>query len=77
MIKMEATEKIKEEIKKIVIARLNTLNPDSKILLLEEKEPISVREMIKEVINDSDLGKKIVEVQYLYLKMLTSGEIDR
>jgi len=74
---MEITEEVKAEIKKLVIARLNTLNPDSKILLFGGKNPLSVRDMIKEVTIDSELGKKIVDVQFSYLKMLASGEIDR
>ena len=70
-------ERVTEEIKKLIIARLNTLNQDSKILLLGETETISVRDMIVEVTNDSELGKQIVEVQFSYLKMLINGGLDK
>lgn len=66
-----------EELKQIVIARLETLNPDTKIIFMDRGEPLSVSDMLDEIRNDSDLGKKIVEVQLAYIKMLTSGEIDR
>lgn len=73
---MNSKEIINKEIKNLIIARLETLNPESKILLLGEKDPISVKDMINEVIKDSELGKKIVQVQFSYIKMLARGEID-
>ena len=67
---------INEDIKNLVLARLQTLNPDSKILLMGEKETFTVRDMMNEVKKDSELGRRIVEVQMSYIKMLASGEID-
>jgi len=57
------------------LARLQTLNPESKILLMGQE--YSVKEMIEEVRNDSEFGKKVVEVQFAYIKMLMSGGLDR
>ena len=65
-----------EEIKNIIIARLGTLNPNSKILLMGESEPISVRDMVNAVREDSEFGRKIVQVQFSYIRMLTSGALD-
>ena len=62
-------------IKEIVIERFKTLNRDSKILLMSFDKPISVKEMLEEVRNDSPFGKKIVEVQFKFIQMLTKGEI--
>lgn len=73
--KLEIKESIRKEIKEIVIARLETLNKDAKIMLMGYKKPISVRELLEEVRNDTEFGKKIVEVQFAFLKMLTKGEI--
>lgn len=67
--------KISEDFRQVVIARLGTLDPDSKVMLLGEERAISVRDMIKEVKDNTSLGKKIVSVQFSYLKMLASGEI--
>jgi hypothetical protein len=66
---------ISEGIKEIVLARLKTLDKDSKILLLGFDKPLSVKELIVEVKNDTPLGKKIVEVQLKYMQMLARGEI--
>ena len=66
---------INEDERNLVIARLQTLNPDSKILLMG-KEPITVKDMVNEIEKNSELGKKIVTVQLSYVKMLASGGID-
>lgn len=66
---------INKDIRELIIARLETLNPDSKILLMGEKEPISVRDMLKAVKERSAFGEKIVEVQFAYIKMLASEEV--
>jgi hypothetical protein len=68
-------ESLRKEIKEIVLARLESLDKNSKIMLLEFEKPLSVNDLIKEVKNDSKFGKKVVEVQYTFLKMLASGEI--
>ena len=69
-------ERLREEMKKLVIARLSAMNPNTKILLLDERDPITIKDMINAVNDDTPFGRKIVEVQVAYIKMLTSGEID-
>lgn len=71
----ENNSRIQQEIKELVIARLQTLNKDSKILLMGFDKPLSVKEIVEEVKKDSSLGKKIVEVQFRYIQMLASGKI--
>lgn len=66
---------ISKDIKELVIERLRTLNKDSKILLMGFDKPLSVSEILEEVKKDTPLGKKIVEVQFKYIQMLTRGEI--
>jgi len=66
---------IRGEIKTLVLARLETLNPDSKILMMGQEGVMTVSDMITAVESDSELGKKIVKVQYSYLKMLVAGEM--
>lgn len=75
MNKNNNTKEIKEGIKEIVIERLQTLNKGSKILLMGFNEPLSVKDMINEVKKETPLGKKIVEVQFEYIKMLARGEV--
>lgn len=67
--------KIQQEIKELVIARLQTLNKDSKILLMGFDKSLSVSDLMDEVKKDTPLGKKIVEVQFKFIKMLATGEI--
>ena len=69
------SESVSKDIRELVIARLETLNPDSKILLMGQKEPISVRDMLKAVKEGSTFGEKIVEVQFAYIKMLASEDV--
>lgn len=66
---------VNEGIKEIIIERLMTLNKDSKILLMGFDKPLSVKEMIGEIRNDTPFGRKIVEVQFKYIQMLARGEI--
>ena len=68
-------KEIKKGIKEIVIERLLTLNKDSKILLMGFDKPLSVKDLLNEVKKDSELGKKIVEIQFKYIQMLARGEI--
>ena len=75
MSKNNNTQEIEEGIKEIVIERLQTLNEDSKILLMGFNKPLSVKDMLDEVNRDTPLGKKIVEVQFKYIQMLAMGEI--
>lgn len=69
------SEEVNEEIKELVIARLETLNEGSKIILMDLNKPITVKDMLEEVKNDTNLGKRIVEVQFKLIQNLSRGEI--
>ena len=64
---------LREERKKLVLARLNTLNPELKIMLGTVKS-VSVKELISHVENNDEFGKKIIEAQIHMLKVL-AGKI--
>lgn len=64
-------QNIYEEQKKLVLARLKTLNPESKIMLGSQKN-ISVTELINHVNSGDDFGKKIILAQMNMLKILAS-----
>lgn len=68
-------KQISEEIKNLVIARLETLNKNSKIILMGFKKPLTVGSMVDEIRKDTDLGKKLVEVQFKFIQQLSRGEI--
>lgn len=66
-------EKIKdEEIKKIVTARLKILPSDKKLSVGSEGE-FTRDELIKHVESGDELGKKIIEIQLEYLRLLKEG----
>ena len=67
------SENIYEEQKKLVLARLRTINPDSKIML-GTKRNISIKELINHVEQGDDFGKKIIQAQMNMLKVLVAEQ---
>ncbi|MFH1972142.1 MAG: hypothetical protein ABIJ18_01550 [archaeon] len=61
-----------EEQKKLVLARLNTLNPESKIMLGSSKK-VSVKELITHVESGDPFGKKVILAQMHMLKVLAGS----
>lgn len=61
-----------EEIKKIVIARLETLPPDKKISIGSSGE-FSKDELIERVKSGDPIGKKIIEIELEFLRSLKKG----
>lgn len=59
-----------EEQKKLVLARLRTLNPDAKMMSGKNKT-VSVKEIIKHVEDDDIFGKNIIKAQIKMLQVLT------
>ena len=72
MAEKKGENKINEEIKKIVIARLEVFPSDKKISIGSIGE-LTKEEMIENVEKETDIGKKIVEVQLNYLRTLKEG----
>lgn len=65
-------EEKQKEIIEIVKARLATLPPDA-ILSIGSFGELKRDQIIKEVENNTEIGKKVVEVQLEYLRMLKEG----
>lgn len=63
---------IKEEIKKIVIARLETLPPDKKISIGSAGD-FSRDELIEKVKKGDPVGKKIIQIELEFLRSLKKG----
>jgi hypothetical protein len=63
---------ISEEKRKLVLARLCTLNPESKIMLGGNKG-VSVKELITHVESGDDFGKKIIDAQMHMIKILAGS----
>lgn len=69
--KKEDKEK-KEEIKKLVIARLDALPPNISISVGSEGH-FNKEELIKQIENDTEIGKKMIEIELEYLRKLKEG----
>lgn len=65
-------EEKQKEIIEIVKARLAILPPDA-ILSIGSFGELKRDQIIKEVENNTEIGKKVVEVQLEYLRMLKEG----
>lgn len=63
---------LKEEQKKLVLARLKAINPTIKIMLGTNKK-VSIKELISNVEKDNDFGKKIILAQMNMLKILAGS----
>ena len=64
------TNSLYEEQKKLVLARLRTLNPEAKLMSGKNKT-ITVTDLIKHVEEDNQFGKNIVKAQIKMLQVLT------
>ena len=62
-------------IKKIVVERIKSMAPNVKIALGSKGEFLARDQLLKEVSNDTDIGKKIIEIQMRYLRALKEGLI--
>ncbi len=62
-----------EDQKQLVLARFKTLNPELKISLGGSSGEFTVRDLIKHIEKEDELGKKIITVQMEMLKILSSG----
>lgn len=66
------TEEITEEIKELVIARLETI-PSNKKISIGSYGEFSKEELIEGVKSGSEVGKKIIEVELEFLRALKQG----
>lgn len=61
-----------EQIKELVLARLQIMPPDANISVGSDGE-FSRDELIQHVKNNDDIGKKITEIELEYLRLLKKG----
>ena len=67
-------QKISEDLKKLVIARLDVLPSDKKISIGSIGE-FTKNELIEHVKEEDEIGKKAVEVELTFLKALKEGSL--
>ena len=71
---MENKESITEEIKKLVIARLEIL-PENKRISIGNLGEFSRDELIENVNNNTEVGNKIIEIELEFLRAMKKGII--
>lgn len=62
----------KEEIKKLVIVRLDAL-PSNISISVGSEGHFNKEELIKQIENDTEIGKKMIEIELEYLRKLKEG----
>jgi len=65
-------KEIEEELKEIVIARLNTISPDKKISIGSVGN-FRKEELIERIKKNDEIGKKIVELELAFLRAQKEG----
>ena len=71
---MEDKKSIAEEIKKLVIARLEIL-PENKKISIGNFGEFSKNELIDNVNNNTEVGNKIIEIELEFLRAMKKGII--
>lgn len=72
---MDATQdktQYDEEVKELVLTRLETLPPGAVISIGSDQE-LTKEELIKSVREGSDIGRKIIEIEMSFLQSLKEG----
>ncbi len=62
-----------EQLKKLVIARLDTLPPNVSISVGSDGQ-FNKKELIEQIKNDTNIGKKMIEIEIEYMRMLKEGK---
>lgn len=69
-------ELISEDLKELVIARLDaTIPPDKKISIGSEGEHFAKKDLINHVRLGDEIGKKIVDLELKFLRAMKGGEL--
>jgi len=67
-------QEISEDLKELVIARLDVLPPDKKISIGSVGK-FDKNELIEHVKKEDEIGKKVIEVELTYLRALKEGTL--
>jgi len=62
-------------VEKIVLERIRNMAPNVKIALGSKGGFLGKSDLIKEVTNNTPIGKKIIEIQLRYMRALKEGTI--
>lgn len=66
------SEEINKEIKELIIARLDAI-PQNKKISIGKYGDFTKEQLIENVKNDSEVGKKIIEIELEFLRAMKRG----
>lgn len=64
---------ISEDLKNLVMARLDVLPSDRRIYIGDESKAFDKKELIKQVKEGTEIGKKIIALELTFLRALKEG----
>lgn len=70
---LDLNEEEKEQLKKIVLARLNVMPKDVSVTIGSEN--LTREELVKHVQSEDEVGKQMIEMELEFLKDMASGAI--
>lgn len=68
-------EEISEDLKELVIARLEVLSSDKRFSIGSDKKEFTKDELIEHVKKGNETGKKVVELELTFLRALKDGTL--
>lgn len=66
-------EEISEDLKNLVISRLEIVSPNKKFFIGSRREGFTKEELIEHVKEEDEIGQKAIEVEMAFLRALKDG----
>lgn len=68
-------QEISEDVKELVIARLEVLLPDKKFSIGSNEKEFTRDELIESVKNEDEIGQKVIDLELTFLRALKDGTL--
>ena len=68
-------QEISEDIKDLIIARLEVLSPDKRFSIGSNEKEFSRDELIESVKNEDEIGHKVIDLELTFLRALKDGTL--
>lgn len=71
----KSDEEISEDLKNLVVSRLELLSPNKKFFIGSHKEGFTKEDLIEHVEKEDEIGKKVIKMEMTFLKALKDGTL--
>ncbi|XOB46818.1 MAG: hypothetical protein ACKKMV_01455 [Candidatus Nealsonbacteria bacterium] len=71
----KSEEEISEDLKNLVVSRLELLSPNKKFFIGSHKEGFTKEDLIRHVKKGDEVGKKVAEMEMTFLRALKDGTL--